>query len=222
MDTTTIISSGAIAALIVAAITLTERYIYYRIGKKATRRATAFSEIDKLLNDFDELKTGLSCETTEETERMGSVSKRVKNTKQGLNVFEDTHQFILKPHTWIDSDGKICTSPEYEDSFKTMENRLNHYFTFLCNIIRCIEEQKNFDSGDKTFYINRLKWSLSTIELFTLFCFCISENNLPKQLKLYVEKYSLFENMASYLTEEIKSEMGNYRKFYKPSIFSPD
>lgn len=74
--------------------------------------------------------------------------------------------------------------------WKDHARELAHYYRYLYNIIRFIDESE----VEKVNYIRIVRSQLSDQELLLLFYNCLSENG-AKQFKPLVEKYSLLDNM---------------------------
>ena len=133
--------------------------------------------------------------------------KKTNDLRTGQMAFDELSKKMSK---------KFDESREWD--FKVMENQLNHYFVNLHDLIERIEEGKNLDKKNKDFYIGRVRRSLSTHEILTLFYFSLGETPLCKQLKHWVEKYHLFEAWPFYLFDAAWSHK-NHLKFYDPSAF---
>ncbi len=225
MDTAIIIS-GSIA-LAVAIAHIIERFIYWFKQKKQQERTRITSDLDKLLGDLNTLKISVAYEIERSSSRVitdetGKPIRRLQTgkipyIKKGLVLFDNlairmTQEFrntgVFEREERIDI--------ETSRYFTLMENYLNHYFTFLHNFIKKIEEDTILDAKDKTSYIDRLRWSLSPPELFILFYFCMSKKYLGQQLKCHIEKYHLFESLPSHLSDSLPE---NQFRFYHSSAF---
>jgi len=78
----------------------------------------------------------------------------------------------------------------YNKFWEDGNNELGHYFRFLFNLYRFIDES---DGVDKKFYSNVVRSQLSDQELFVLFYNCLTPQG-SKFMK-YAIKYELFDNM---------------------------
>lgn len=82
-------------------------------------------------------------------------------------------------------------SESYKEFYETRQSEIGHYFLFLYNIVKYINES---DVEKKEFYSNLVRAQLSYHELSLLFYNCLSvpENNKMKPL---IESFSLFKNL---------------------------
>ena len=119
-------------------------------------------------------------------------------------------------YDWIDAQGKQNLDDGYEAWFEQLDSHFGHYFSGLCALIRSVEKEKEFNKDDREFCITRIKHSLSGGEIFCLFYYCMNTELLCKELKCYVEKYGLFENLSFVCLEDAKMHEG---RFYDPSAF---
>ncbi|MDE0472792.1 MAG: hypothetical protein OXH57_12720 [Ekhidna sp.] len=119
-------------------------------------------------------------------------------------------------YDWIDEQGKQNFDAAYESWFKELDSYFGHYFSSLCDLIRSVEKEPVFDKNNKEFCIRRLKHSLTSSETFCLFYYCLNTKPLCKELKRYVEKYGLFENLSFHCLEDKKMNAGG---FYDTSAF---
>ena len=119
-------------------------------------------------------------------------------------------------YDWIDTQGKPNLDDSYGARFQALDSYFGHYFSSLCALIRSVEKEKEFNKDDKEFCITRIKHSLSGGETFCLFYYCLNTKLLCKELKSYVEKYGLFENLSFVCLEDAKMHEG---RFYNPSAF---
>ena len=193
-----------------------ERGIYWSKQKKRQDLDRATGDLDKMLSDFRTI-----------AERVVSVKDRtnwlqIKNTQGKLIKQRQSKTRDLRTGQLAFDEFSKTMSKDFDGSrnwhFMVMENQLNHYFLSLHDLIKAIEEGKNLDKEYKRFYIGRVRRSLSTHEVLTLFYFCMEDNYFCKQLKYWVEKYHLFESWPFYLfdTDTIKE---SHLKFYDSSAF---
>jgi Putative phage abortive infection protein len=77
----------------------------------------------------------------------------------------------------------------YEQFWKDAQLELAHYFRYLFNIIRFLDES----SHSKEYYIKLIRAQLSDQDLLLLFYNCLSPQG--SKFKAYAEKYALFDNM---------------------------
>ncbi len=206
---------GIISAFVIAGLYIGERLVYYCIARKEKRRNRAIEDLDKMLSDFrvlaERVVSGKEKKEWLQVKAQGKVIKhrerRTNDLLIGQMAFDDLSKRMSK---------KFDESREWE--FKIMENQLNHYFVNLYDLIERIEKDKNLDKQDKIFYIDRVRRSLSTHEILTLFYFCMGENDFCRQLKCWVKKYYLFEAWPFYLFDTEWSHI-KYLKCYGPSAF---
>ena len=92
--------------------------------------------------------------------------------------------------------------------WKRFQNDLAHYYRFLYNIIRFIDES----DFEKKKYIRFVRSQLSDFELFILFYNGLTDK--AHKFKLYIEKYALFDN----LPKEILISP-SHSDYYAPSAF---
>jgi hypothetical protein len=78
----------------------------------------------------------------------------------------------------------------YEDFWRDAQQDLGHYFRILYNIIRFIDESNR----NPIPYIRILRSQLSDYELLLLFYNCHTETG--KKMKIYVERFSLLNNLT--------------------------
>ena len=206
---------GTITAFAIAGLYIGERLLYYLFGKKEKRRNRAIEDLDKMLSDFRAL-TELVTYEEKKTEWL-----RVKAQGKVIKQRESKTQDLRRGQVAFDELSKKM-SKDFNESrewdFMIMENQLNHYFVNLYDLIERIEKGKNLDREDKTFYIGRVRRSLSAHEILTIFYFCMGKNEFCKQLKNWVEKYHLFEAWPFYLFDTEWSHI-KYMKCYDPSAF---
>jgi hypothetical protein len=78
----------------------------------------------------------------------------------------------------------------YKKFWKEGNNELGHYFRFLFNLYRFIDESTNVD---KKFYSNLVRSQLSDQELFLLFYNCLTPHG--QKFMTYAIQYELFDNL---------------------------
>lgn len=77
----------------------------------------------------------------------------------------------------------------YDQFWRVHQSELAHYYRYLFNVVRYVDENE-FSDGP---YMKLLSAQLSDQELLLLFYNCLSKQGTP--FRMYVEKYSLFDNM---------------------------
>ena len=207
---------GATVALVIALLQRKERSRYYELEKEKKIRNRATGDLDKMLSDFRALaevvisvkdrSIWLNVNDGQGT-RIKQRQKKFTDLRAGQAAFDDLSKEMSK---------NFDESREWD--FKVMENQLNHYFVSLHDLIEQIEKSRNLDQEDKVFYMDRVRRSLSTHEILTLFYFCMGETPLCKQLKHWVEKYHLFEVWPFYLFDA-ETAQESHLKFYDPNAF---
>jgi hypothetical protein len=85
----------------------------------------------------------------------------------------------------------VLISRAYKSFWRVHQTELAHYFRYLFNVIKFIDES-NFSDGP---YIKLIRAQLSDSELFILFY--NSQTDQGRKFVEYIEKYSLFDNMPT-------------------------
>ena len=155
----------------------------------------------------------------------------IYESKSGVIAFQDEAISIFTKHLeisgkgrippevrygWIDAQGNRNLDESYKTRFLALDSYFGHYFSGLCALIRSVEKEKEFNQDDREFCITRIRHSLSGGETVCLFYYCLNTKLLCKELKCYVEKYGLFENLSFVCLEDEKMHEG---RFYEPSAF---
>lgn len=78
----------------------------------------------------------------------------------------------------------------YDGFYSSRQSSLGHYLRFLYRIFKFVDES---DVEDKKFYTNIVRAQLSNQELLILFYNCL--NPRFENFKIYIEKYSIFDNL---------------------------
>ena len=224
---------GNIVIIAIAVAYIIERLIYYWKDRGLQKRKSTIEDFDKMLSDFNVLKDVVASEsdTTDTTATITDNMNRplrkrretIKYFRKGLLVFMDLSLSISDAktrHDWIDAEGNRCFDKFYYDEMSVIEDRLNHYFLNLYDLIKQVEEaeDKILKPKDKAFHIARVRRSLSTHEIMILFYYCLDKKPLCKQLKHYIEKYHLFEGWPFFLFDQ-ESVPKNHFRFYDSSAF---
>lgn len=230
----------------IAAIYANFQFIYYRKEKRRYEKEEAFNDFEKRFKDLIESKNSVGYDQQTDNVswfripniKVGGVRinpftilrNSVDESKSGVNAFQCEAISISQKtltvenkgfppevrYDWIDAQGKPNLDDSYESRFEFLDTYFGHYFSSLCSLIRSVEKEKEFNEGDKEFCITRIKHSLSGGEIFCLFYYCLNTKLLCKELKCYVEKYGLFENLSFLCLEDAKMHEG---RFYDPSAF---
>lgn len=85
----------------------------------------------------------------------------------------------------------VCLEIAYQNFWKLHQLELSHYFRFLYNFFRFLDE--NADA--KPFHAKLLRSQLSNQELLIIFYNCASPNG--KKLTKYAEKFEIFDNLPT-------------------------
>ena len=230
----------------IAAIYAHFQYLYYRNEERRYKKEEAFNDFEKRFKDLIESKNSVGYDRQTDNVswfripdiKVGGVRinpftilrNSVDESKSGVNAFQCEAISISQKtltvenkgfppevrYDWIDAQGKPNLDDSYEFRFKFLDTYFGYYFSSLCSLIRSVEKEKEFNEGDKEFCITRIKHSLSGGEIFCLFYYCLNTKLLCKELKSYVEKYGLFENLSFICLED---KMMHEGKFYNPSAF---
>lgn len=172
--------------------------------RAATHRQSFESTLFQMLTLHNTIveKVNVSVRRPERNNAFSTVSinpKMITEKFEGRDAFEhfgnEFHNSILKSLTSADENE---TNPmdefekEYARFWKKRRQDLGHYFRFLYNIVRFIDES-DF-SKDKN-YIRFVRAQLSDYELLMLFYNSLSVQG--KNFKPLIEKYSLLNNIPS-------------------------
>ncbi|MGL0870746.1 putative phage abortive infection protein [Vibrio vulnificus] len=127
-------------------------------------------------------------------------NKESKQTTLGrdcINVFFERYKKVAenvgvgRGYQYIDETSETSRLDRAWRSFwGAHKSELGHYFRFLYNIIRFIDDA----NVEKTTYIRIVRSQLSDQELALLFYNCLSEHGREK-FKPLVERYALFDNL---------------------------
>lgn len=134
-------------------------------------------------------------------EILGSIDlvKRSPNggsdTSSGRDCFVTFRARLTNKYKRIDKEQSDKNEEDkikaaYSDFWEKGNNELGHYFRFLFNLYRFIDESNGVD---KKFYSNLVRSQLSDQELFILFYNCLTPQG-SKFMKYAIE-YELFDNM---------------------------
>jgi hypothetical protein len=99
----------------------------------------------------------------------------------------------------------------YDGFFQEYQNDVSHYFRFLYNMIKVVD---NSDIADKKTYTNIVRAQLSSHELLLLFYNCLTTGYGRELFKPLIEKYQLLKNMPFSNLLEAK-----HKTFYKASAY---
>jgi hypothetical protein len=105
------------------------------------------------------------------------------------NVLKDKY-WKFKKSLGIPGGEEVWIEGSFDEFWKAYHQELGHYFRFLYNMIRFIDES-SFSEEKK--YIRLVRAQLSDYELVILFYNSISEQG--KNFRDYVIKYDLLDNM---------------------------
>ena len=86
---------------------------------------------------------------------------------------------------------KVILAETYKPFWRVHQTELAHYFRYIYNVIRFIDES-DFSDGP---YIKLIRAQLSDSELFIMFY--NSQTEQGKNFIHYIEKYSLFDNLPT-------------------------
>lgn len=132
-----------------------------------------------------------------------------KNQLRGRECFK---HFRDQMQTFYDADPSTDELKKslaaHDHLWKSYQNDLAHYYRYLYNIIRFINES----DVNKTRYIRILRAQLSDFELLVLFYNGLFP--LAVKFKEYVEFFTLFDNLPKDLLFD-----SSHDKFYEPSAF---
>lgn len=140
------------------------------------------------------------------------VHRRNQDTLRGRDCFR---HFVKELRGFYDNnplpDELDRIVKAHEQFWEQFHGDLAHYYRYLYNIIRFIDETK----VDKSRYMRVLRAQLSDDELFVLFYNGVTHRAV--KFKAYVEKFALFDNLPD---ERLMSI--NHKTFYKEGAFKED
>lgn len=139
---------------------------------------SSFFQMLRLHNDIVNSIDFVNISTTITTSGRDCFPVMVDRLKGYLKSFQNNRQIVEK---------------YYEDFYKQHQGELGHYFRYLYNIFKFID---NSNIENKKFYSNLVRAQLSNHELVILFYNCFSKYGNNKFLPL-AKKYSLFKNMPT-------------------------
>ncbi|KQO27992.1 putative phage abortive infection protein [Pseudomonas chengduensis] len=125
------------------------------------------------------------------------VEKESGNTTKGRDCFRVFYTRLARLYRETKNKGKGKYPPEsiaklsYALFWKGHQAELGHYFRYLYNLIKFVDESE-FSEG---LYIKLIRAQLSDQELFLLFYNSISDQG--QKFRNYIEKYALFDNMPA-------------------------
>lgn len=90
------------------------------------------------------------------------------------------------------NSAKLAISNDFRNYFANRSQNLSHYYRFLYNIFKFIDESDLQESYKKK-YVNILRAQLSNYELLMLFY--NAQSPLGSKFIKYIDKYSLFDNL---------------------------
>lgn len=123
------------------------------------------------------------------------VEKESGNITKGRDCFRVFYTRLARLYRETKNKGKGKYPPEsiaqvsYTLFWKDHQAELGHYFRYLYNLIKFVDESE-FSEG---LYIKLIRAQLSDQELFLLFYNSISVQG--QKFRSYIEKYELFDNM---------------------------
>ncbi|MEE1888208.1 putative phage abortive infection protein [Pseudomonas carassii] len=125
------------------------------------------------------------------------VEKESGNTTKGRDCFRVFYTRLARLYRETKNKGKGKYPPEsiaelsYTLFWKDHQTELGHYFRYLYNLIKFVDESE-FSEGP---YIKLVRAQLSDQELFLLFY--NSTSNQGHKFRTYIERYALFDNMPT-------------------------
>lgn len=134
------------------------------------------------------------------------LSKNQLRGRECFKLFREEMQRFYEEDPSADELGKSLAA--HDHIWKSYQNDLAHYYRYLYNIIRFINES----DVDKTRYIRILRAQFSDFELLVMFYNGLIP--LAAKSKEYIEFFSLFNNLPKNLLFNPSHE-----KFYKASAF---
>lgn len=123
------------------------------------------------------------------------VEKESGNITKGRDCFRVFYTRLARLYRETKNKGKGKYPPEsiarlsYTLFWKDHQTELGHYFRYLYNLIKFVDESE-FSEGP---YIKLIRAQLSDQELFLLFYNSVSDHG--QKFRNYIEKYELFDNM---------------------------
>lgn len=158
---------------------------------------SVISDLDlRSIKDGQIMAQGRDCFYKYYTRSIKPNYKRVKNSNP--NADELTLALVAYDRVWL-----------------RHRHNLGHYFRFIYNIFRFIEESDIVETEKKR-YVRIVRSQLSDYELLLLFYNCMHKNGI-KKFKPLVEKYALFNNIPEDLLLNIE-----HKKFYTASAFTQE
>lgn len=114
---------------------------------------------------------------------------RITTGRDCFPVFLSRLKSEFRPSDRLSMDKNIDNA--YERFYTKNQSEIGHYFRYLYNMIKFVD---NSNISDKRFYTNIIRAQLSNDEMALLFYNCISSKGKMK-FKPYVIEYSLLKNM---------------------------
>lgn len=133
-------------------------------------------------------------------------SLREKDTRDKLGAYQGSNDI-----SGILELNRICAKKAYDSFFDVYISQLGHYFRFLFNLLKFVEERS--DIKNKDFYINFIQAQMSSDELALTFY-----NGIGKYGKKFydlIEKYNFLQNLD--LSRIVNPNI--HHKFYPNSKF---
>ncbi|WP_162936376.1 putative phage abortive infection protein [Pannonibacter phragmitetus] len=96
----------------------------------------------------------------------------------------------------------------YNSFWKDHQLELGHYYRFLYNVFRFLDENKS----SKGYHAKLIRAQLSDQELLLLFYNCVSDNG--QNFIMYAEKYALFDNLPT-----VRLLDSSHAKMLNPAVF---
>lgn len=133
---------------------------------------------------------------------------------EGRDCFKVFYTRLTKTYRKINKNRKHQYSSSkilelsYYAFWKKHQLELGHYFRFLYNFIKLIDESVHAEP----YHIKLLRAQLSDQELLLLYYNCISDSGANFQQ--YAEKYALFDNLPV-----VRLLSSGHKKLLKPSVF---
>lgn len=128
---------------------------------------------------------------------------------KGRDCFNLFYDRLKNEYDQLGGPNKVDRLNEaYQAFWGKYQSELGHYYRFLYNFIRFLDQQ----SADDRLYIKLLRSQLSDQELLLLFYNCLSPQG--EKFKGYVEKYALLDNLPG---ERLLDQLDKER--FNPSAF---
>jgi hypothetical protein len=182
-------------------------WIIVTVWLQSEELAEQRKELKRQADEFNAMNTNLRSQQFETTffellrthsEIVGGLDVVKKDSKDKLAEGRDCFVFYyrelnkvyrekLKKH-----DEGIALFYAYKDFWNRRGNDLGHYFRFLYNCFRVLEDEKEFS---KPRHAKLLRAQLSDAELLLLFYNCVSLKGEPFQT--YASKFELFDNLPT-------------------------